>query len=148
MAAESNIVNITAICRNGVITACRNWHSNTKPTFLGLMFFHIYAASQILLFHFTFCQIKFRLFPNPIYAIMADKTSGGKRIANLGGGNCGAKVLTGEAMQKFNAIRVSVLFNAICILFINIGFFMFNKLIFFAIELVFDVGFARMRSLL
>ena len=53
------------------------------------------------------------------------------------GGNCGAKVFTGGAMQKFDAIRVSVPFDAICVLFINIGFCMFNKLIFFATELSF-----------
>ena len=53
------------------------------------------------------------------------------------GGNCGAKVFTGGAMQKFDAIRVTVPFDAICVLFINIGFCMFNKLIFFATELSF-----------
>ena len=43
-------------------------------------------------------------------------------------------------MQKFNAIRVSVLFNAICVLFINIGFCMFNKLIYYATEPFFKIS--------
>ena len=55
----------------------------------------------------------------------------------LGGATAGRSSWMGGAMQKFNAIRVSVLFNAICVLFINIGFCMFNKLIFFSTELFF-----------
>ena len=55
------------------------------------------------------------------------------------GGNCGANVLTGGATQKFDAIRVGVLFNAIGVFFINVGFCMFNNdnLLFFARELFF-----------
>ena len=68
---------------------------------------------------------------------MLYRASGGTRISNLGGQLWGEGLDWRGAMQKFYAIRVSVLFDAICVLFINIGFCMFSKLIFFAIELFF-----------